>query len=138
MRAVIYTRTAVQTGGDVIDRQAEQCRAFAARHGWDVTGEFTDNGVSGARLHRPGLDAAMELIRTRGCDALVAADAARLTRNASDLASILADADAASVVIATADGSLDTSDELGVMLARAKAGFAIRWDQDQERDASAD
>jgi site-specific DNA recombinase len=138
MRAVIYTRTAVGTGGDAIDRQAGQCRAFAAEHGWDVTGEFADDGVSGLKLSRPGLDAAMQQVRTRRCDALVTADASRLTRNPSDLASILADADAASVVIATADGTLDTSDELGVMLARAKAGFAIRWGQDREHDASAD
>lgn len=69
---------------------------------------------------------------------LVAQSATRLTRSASDLASILADADAASVAVLTADGIMDTSDELGVMLARVMAGFARRWDEDREYDASAD
>ena len=135
MRAIIYTRSRSETSAD---HQLEECRAFAAGRGWDVTGEFTDENVSASTLDRPGLQQAMQQVRTHGCDALVAQSATRLTRSASDLASILADADAASVAVLTADGIMDTSDELGVMLARVMAGFARRWDEDREYDASAD
>jgi site-specific DNA recombinase len=105
-RAVIYTRTAVATGQNVNDRQAEQCRAYAAEHGWDVIEVFTDDGMSGSSPNRPRLDAVMHLIRNRECDALVAYDMTRFTRDASGLASILADADAVGVTVATADGRL--------------------------------
>jgi site-specific DNA recombinase len=135
VRAIIYTRSRSETGAD---HQLEQCRAFAASHGWDVTEVFTDGDASASNMDRPGLTQAMQQIRTHGCDALVAQSADRLTRNASDLASILADADAANVGVVTADGTLDTSSEYGVMAARLMARFAARWDEGQERDASAD
>ena len=45
MRAIIYTRTATVTGHDALGRQEEQCRAFAASHGWDVAGVFADDGA---------------------------------------------------------------------------------------------
>ena len=54
-RVVIYTRTAVATGQNVKGRQAEQCRAYAAERGWDVTEVFTDDGVSGSSPNRPRL-----------------------------------------------------------------------------------
>jgi DNA invertase Pin-like site-specific DNA recombinase len=132
MRTIIYTRTRSGTGAD---RQLEQCCAFVASRGWDVTGEFTDTDASAWNLDRPGLQQAMQQVRTRGCDALIAQSASKLTRNASDLASILADADATGVGVLTADGILDTSDEIGVTAARIAARFAVRWDEDH---ASAD
>jgi site-specific DNA recombinase len=108
MRAIIYTRSRSGTGED---RQLEQCRALAAERGWEVTEVFTDENASAFTMNHPGLQQAMQQVRTRGCGALIAHSASKLTRNASDLASILADADAASVAVLTADGSLDTSGE---------------------------
>lgn len=106
MKAAIYMRTATRTGGNA--RQAEQCRALAAERGWDVTAIFADDGVSASAFSHPGLDAAMQQVRNRKYDVLIASAASRLTRDASGLASILADADASGVTIATADGMLET------------------------------
>jgi site-specific DNA recombinase len=136
MRAIIYTRIRSGNGPDAT-RQLEQRRAFAARRGWDVSEVFTDVDASASTLDRPGLQQAMQRVRTRGYDALVAQSAAELSRNALDLASILADADAAGVAVLTKDGIVDTSTELGVMTARMMVRFAGRWDEDR-RDASAD
>jgi site-specific DNA recombinase len=123
MRAIMYTRSRSGTGADA-SRQLEQCRAFAVSRGWDVSEVFTDEDASAYTLDRPGLTQAMHLVRTRGCDVLVAQSADRLTRNASDLASIIADADAdaAGVIVVTADG-IDTSTEAGRMAARVVAGI---------------
>ena len=102
MRAIIYTRSRSETSAD---RQLEECRELAAERGWEVVGEFADGDASAFTLDRPGMQQGMQLVRTGGCDVLVAASADRLTRNASDLASIFADADAAGVAVALADGT---------------------------------
>ena len=72
----------------------------------------------------------MHLTRGGGCDVLVAHSASRLTREASELAPILADADASDVAVVTADGMLDTSAEPGVMAARMMARFTARRDDE--------
>ena len=48
MGAVIYTRTLTRTGTDlgVIQRQPEQCQAFAAGHGWEIVREEEVRGAS--------------------------------------------------------------------------------------------
>lgn len=135
MRAVIYARSRSGTGED---RKLEPCQAFAASREWEVTEVFTDTNVSASTLDRLGLQQAMQQVRTRGCDVLITQSAARPTRNASDFASILADADVVAAPVFTADGIVDTSDELGVMLARVMVEFARRWDEDREHDASTD
>lgn len=96
MRAVIYTRSKDVTGEDT---QLERCRAVAAERGWEVVAAFSDHGASARNLNRPGLGAAMNLVRGHGCDVLIADASERLTRSASDLQSIFADADAAGVTV---------------------------------------
>ena len=115
MRAVIYTRTAAGTGRD-LQQQLEQCRAYAARQGWGIAGEYSDTG-SGYRS-RPGFDAVMALIRSRGCDRLVAPEMSRLTRSLTDAGTILAEAETAGVAVVTADSMLDTSTAPGRLTAR--------------------
>jgi site-specific DNA recombinase len=120
MRAVIYTRTRSETGENA---QLEQCRAMAAERGWDVVATYSDRDASGSNLDRPALQAAMDLVRSRGCDVLIADDVSRLTRRASDMESILVDADAARVTVHA--GSFSSSHAAGrlalrVMLAASR------------------
>src|SRR5271169_2257573 len=110
MRAIIYTRTRSVTGPDA-SRQPEQCRTLAADRGWDVSEVFTDEDVSWYTLDRPRLVRAMQRVRSRGCDVLVADALEVLTRRASDLDSILADANAAGVTVYA--GPFSSSDAAG-------------------------
>jgi site-specific DNA recombinase len=59
VRVGIYTRvsTDAQEARGTIGSQIEGLRARVAADGDELTGEFIDNGCSGARLDRPGLDA---------------------------------------------------------------------------------
>ena len=59
MRVGIYARvsTEAQEARGTIGSQLEALRARAAQEGHQVVAEFVDDGVSGARLDRPGLDA---------------------------------------------------------------------------------
>jgi site-specific DNA recombinase len=59
MKAVIYARvsTGRQAGRGTIGSQVEALRAHVAAAGDELAGEYCDDGHSGARLDRPGLDA---------------------------------------------------------------------------------
>jgi len=59
MRVVLYARvsTEAQEARGTIGSQLEVLRTRAAEDGHDIVGEFLDDGYSGTRLDRPGLDA---------------------------------------------------------------------------------
>jgi site-specific DNA recombinase len=59
MKAAIYARVSTerQAGRGTIGSQLEALRAHVATAGDELAGEYRDDGHSGARLDRPGLDA---------------------------------------------------------------------------------
>ena len=133
MKAVIYTRTASESSSS--QRQLEQCQTFAAVHGWDVAGIYSECCVSGRSADRRTLNLAMQQARNQECGVLIVSDATRLTRDASGLASILRDADAAGVRVVTADGALDTTTKESRPVARLMTWVA---GNDRASDATAD
>jgi site-specific DNA recombinase len=83
MRAAIYARTAciTQRPNSALGLQWEALRAHAARRGMGIVAEFTDEGYSGVRRDRPGLDRLRDLAERRGFDVLLACDPERLARD---------------------------------------------------------
>lgn len=81
MRILTYSRysTDLQTEASIADQQRAQ-REYAQRHGWRITADFTDEGISGAAMgNRPGLLRALESL-AHG-DVLLLADTTRLSRS---------------------------------------------------------
>ena len=60
MRVAIYAR--VSTDGQSVNAQLAELREVAARRGWEIVKEFTDQGISGTkgREQRPALDAMLK------------------------------------------------------------------------------
>lgn len=88
MRTITYARfsTDRQTEASIEDQQ-RVCREFAAARGWQIVGEFTDQGISGAAMgNRPGANAA--LAAAGSGDLLLLADLTRLARS-QDLAPMI-------------------------------------------------
>lgn len=60
MRAAVYARvsTTRQAQAQGIEQQLDRLRAAVAERGWELDGQhvYRDDGFSGARLGRPGLD----------------------------------------------------------------------------------
>ena len=60
MRTAVYARvsTTRQAQAQTIEQQPDRLRAAAAERGWELDGQhvYRDDGYSGARLGRPGLD----------------------------------------------------------------------------------
>ena len=58
MHVALYAR--VSTDGQDPELQLSALRAHAANRGWTITGEFIDQGYSGAKEKRPALDRLMK------------------------------------------------------------------------------
>ena len=54
-RVALYARVSTLHGQDV-GLQLEELRQVAGQCGWDLVEEYVDEGVSGAKASRPGLD----------------------------------------------------------------------------------
>src|SRR2546428_2920068 len=82
MRAAIYGRVSTdkQEKEHTIGSQLEALRAYAAKNQMEIVGEFADEGYSGARLDRPGLDRMRDSAQRGGFDVLLAYCADRLAR----------------------------------------------------------
>jgi DNA invertase Pin-like site-specific DNA recombinase len=59
--------------------QLAELQEFSRRRGWQIAGEFTDEGVSGSKKSRPGLDRLLAEARAKAFDAID--DAAALKRH---------------------------------------------------------
>jgi site-specific DNA recombinase len=86
MRAALYVRVSTdrQQQAQTIERQVVQLQSYVAAHdGWTVAAEhvFRDDGRSGARLDRPGLDALRDHAARAAFDLVVICSPDRLARN---------------------------------------------------------
>src|SRR4051794_20877594 len=84
--AVVYRRVSSADQADHgygLDAQAEAIAAFVKREGLKLAGEFSDPGVSGVvpLEERPGLSAALDMVRRGGAGVLGAARHDRLARD---------------------------------------------------------
>src|SRR5882724_982367 len=66
----IYARVSTSNGQNP-EMQLEELRTYCKRRGWEMAGEYTDAGVSGAKEHRPALDRLLITCRKRQVDAVV-------------------------------------------------------------------
>lgn len=90
IRAALYARVACKTPqANAMVSQLEALRDHASGSGMKIIEEFTDEGYSGLRLDRPGLDRMRDLAEQRGFDVLLACGPDRLARNFERLVFIL-------------------------------------------------
>jgi DNA invertase Pin-like site-specific DNA recombinase len=113
MRVAIYTR--VSTGSQTTENQLRELETVAARHGWDVVAQFTDEGISGAkgRDQRPGLNRLMQGVTRRDFDKVMAWSVDRLGRSLPDLLTVMGELKARGVDLYLHQQSLDTSTPAG-------------------------
>ncbi len=87
---VIYGAKSTQDRHKSIPTQLEQCRQMAAENGWEVLGEYTDEGFSAYSCSRgPGLAAAREQVARAAAERettamLIAQHSDRFSRGAGD------------------------------------------------------
>ncbi len=89
MRVAVYARysSAMQSAASIED-QVRLCVEHAEREGWTVVQTFTDMAISGASLHRPGLQRLLDHAARGGIDIVLCEALDRLSRDQADVATL--------------------------------------------------
>jgi DNA invertase Pin-like site-specific DNA recombinase len=98
--------------------------AECERRGWHLIEVIEDAGYSAKDLNRPGVKAALEVLKDGGADALVCAKLDRLSRSMLDFASIMAAAQKQGWGLIALDCAVDTTTPAGEAMANVLATFA--------------
>ncbi len=122
MRAAIYARCS--TADQKVDLQLDELRDYARVRRFTVTEEYLDEGVSGTRASRPGLDRLMADARRRRFDAVLVWRLDRLGRGLRHLLTLLGELEELGVRFVSLDDSIDTSTASGKLFMQIRGAFA--------------
>ena len=125
-RAATYVRVSTEDQakhGYSLDSQVEACRKYAEEKGWMVVAEISDDGISGTRLDRPGLDRIRDMAQGQEIDAVIVYALDRLSRKLIYQLIIEDELDKADVIIHYVLGRYDDTDE-GRMMRQMRGVFA--------------
>lgn len=116
VRAALYGPVSTSKGRQDLDGQLEDLRREAARRGWIVAAEFSDetSGTKFDKIDRPGLDKMLDGVRAGEFDAILILRLDRLGRSLKhlvELAELFRERDVALVSIA--GGATDTTTPMG-------------------------
>ena len=96
--------------------QLNELREHAARRGWEITGEYIDQGVSGSTESRPSLNRLMADAHRRRFDAVLVWKIDRFGRSLKHLVTALADLDSYGVAFISLRDNLDLSTPSGRLM----------------------
>jgi DNA invertase Pin-like site-specific DNA recombinase len=116
LRAAIYARISTIGNGQSPEMQLRELREFCERRGWQIAGEFVDEGISGSKVKRPELDKLMADAHRRRFDAVIVWKFDRFARSVSHLLRALETFNALGVSFVSLSESLDTSTPAGKMV----------------------
>jgi DNA invertase Pin-like site-specific DNA recombinase len=123
-RVAIYAR--VSTDRQTTAQQLNELRAVAKRHGWKITGEYVDHGISGSkgRDQRPQLDALLKASARREFDVIAAWSVDRLGRSLMHLITLLDEIRGKGIDLYLHQQGLDTATPSGKALFQMCGVFA--------------
>lgn len=119
IRAALYARVSTTGHGQDIGLQLDELRQVAAQRRWTVVDEYTDEGVSGAKDRRPGLDRMMADARAGKLDVVAVWRFDRFARSTVHLLTTLEEFRVLGVEFLSLREQVDTSTPMG------KAVFTI-------------
>jgi site-specific DNA recombinase len=88
-KAAIYARYSSDKQREAsIEDQVRLCEERAAREGWKIVQTYTDHGISGASLLRPGIQALMRDAQDHRFDVVLTESLDRVSRDQEDIAGV--------------------------------------------------
>lgn len=95
LKAACYVRISLaqRVGGQDLANQLVPIREFAEARGFDLVAEYADEGVSGAKERRPGLDQCVADARRGKFKVLIVMEISRLARDVRHLLNLLHEMD---------------------------------------------
>jgi DNA invertase Pin-like site-specific DNA recombinase len=123
-RIALYLR--VSTNSQTVENQRRELLDAASRHGWEIVGEYRDEGISGAkgRDKRPALDKLLKAVARREVDLIAVWSVDRLGRSLQDLIGTLGELHAKRVDLYLHQQGIDTSTPAGKALFQMLGVFA--------------
>jgi len=115
-KAAIYARVSTANHGQDVTVQTRELEQFAQARGWQVVGQYLDEGVSGAKDSRPELNRLMTDAHRRRFDVVVVWKFDRFARSVSHLLRALETFNALGVGFVSLSESIDTSTPTGKMV----------------------
>lgn len=113
---IIYTRVSTEEQaqlGASLEAQEASCRAMATARGWIVSQVFTDAGLSGKNMQRPGAVEVMALVEARSVEGVIVWKLDRLSRSLRDLIDVVQLCDGKGVALVSVQEAIDTSGPMG-------------------------
>jgi DNA invertase Pin-like site-specific DNA recombinase len=123
MRVALYARVSTLNGQNP-EVQLAELREYSTRRGWTVTGEYVDEGFSGAKESRPALNRLMADAHRRRFAVLLVWKIDRFGRSLRHLVNALADLDAAGVSFVALRDNLDLSTPSGRLMFQVVGAMA--------------
>lgn len=85
LEVILYARVSTEEQASdehfSIDAQLNEMKDYARARQWVVKQEFVDGGVTGTRMDRPQLEAALAMVEAGQCDVLLVHELSRLSRS---------------------------------------------------------
>jgi DNA invertase Pin-like site-specific DNA recombinase len=123
-RVAIYARVSTVNHGQDVSMQTRELRQFAEARGWQITGEYIDAGVTGAKDSRPELNRLMADAHKRRFDIVCVWRFDRFARSVSHLLRALETFRALGIDFVSFSEQMDTSTPTGKMVFRVLAAVA--------------
>src|SRR5260370_30962875 len=116
IRVAVYARISTSNHGQDVTMQTRELREYIGRRGWELAGEYVDEGISGTKEKRPQLDRLMTDAHRRQFDAVIVWKFDRFARSVSHLLRALETFQALGIHFVSLSESLDTSTPAGKMV----------------------
>jgi DNA invertase Pin-like site-specific DNA recombinase len=124
MRVALYGRVSTANHGQNVGLQLTEMRGYCSRRGFEIAGEYVDQGISGAKDSRPALNQLMADAHQRKFDALCCWKLDRFGRSLKHLVNAIADLEALGVAFISLQDNLDLSTPSGLLMFHIIAAMA--------------
>ena len=116
MRVAIYARVSTANNGQDPTMQTRELEEFCQHRGWNISGQYVDQGVSGAKDSRPELNRLMADAHLRRFDVIAVWKFDRFARSVSHLLRALEAFQALGIEFVSLSEQIDTSTPTGKMV----------------------
>ena len=132
-KVAIYCR--VSTLDQTVDNQLIELRDHCSKMGWEITKEYSDEGLSGtlSRDKRPALNSLIKDAYRKRFDAVVCWDISRIGRSMKELVVFLSDMKDRDIGIVSVRQGFDTSTTMGEMMFQF-VGILSSWEREMIRE----
>jgi hypothetical protein len=125
MRVALYGRVSTTNHGQDVGVQLTELRDYCARRRFEITGEYVDHGISGAKDSRPALNRLMADAHKRNFDAVCCWKLDRFGRSLKHLVNAIADLESLGVAFISLQDNLDLSTPSGRLMFHIIAAMKV-------------